>query len=565
MNDESHSNQQNPLHELEGAVGQAVADLRLSAPPVESLDRLVVRASQLPESQPIPGRRWRVYTAACAVAIATIVMLSVFLSAPPSSWALVMQAVQSKPWIHGTMTDVDGSRAENWLSLSRDVSARQSGKWALFDDIRAKTRQEYRPDEGPNGTLYREPMPLLGEFQQIKDMFVGAMRGDKLIAPASAWGEVVSQELRTVNEDQKRWTDYDFVLRHLSREETIRFVFRVDPATNLPAFIKISGLSDGPTQPIEIAFDYPDENAGPRDIYDLGVPRNAKLVDRMPSQHLADVIAAINRSQEQFGPYFAIVAHTAGASPPWEAIGVDLVWRKGTKIRIESALIRAEDAPKQPAEGTDMIGWWKDRLSLPHTMYTPSLACDGKTVWKAERPLGPVGENPKWKWKAISSVSSDATNPWLHRISIETLPDVISFGFPPVASSDQEVRLVEIPKDGPPGCILAERRFTREPSSAYHLAQYWYDPSHSYLMRKYKMSDLRAENEAASSDSYVSESIARSPKGVWYSSCIRHTVVQDEEPSVSKTYDSVFWYFVDFNAKLPDSLFKPEVRTGEIK
>ena len=55
---------------------------------------------------------------------------------------------------------------------------------------------------------------------------------------------------------------------------------------------------------MQFIFSYPEK--GPVDVYALGVPRDAKLVDLVPPADLARVIDGIKASAERFGPYFTI-------------------------------------------------------------------------------------------------------------------------------------------------------------------------------------------------------------------------------------------------------------------
>ena len=52
-------------------------------------------------------------------------------------------------------------------------------------------------------------------------------------------------------------------------------------------------------------FDYPD--TGPRNIYELDVPKTAVLIDRVPKGDLARIIAAQRADRKRFDPYDTIV------------------------------------------------------------------------------------------------------------------------------------------------------------------------------------------------------------------------------------------------------------------
>ena len=59
-----------------------------------------------------------------------------------------------------------------------------------------------------------------------------------------------------------------------------------------------------PWSSIEMELSYPE--TGPIDIYDLGVPRDAKLVDRVPADDIRRVISEIKSSAERFEEHLAL-------------------------------------------------------------------------------------------------------------------------------------------------------------------------------------------------------------------------------------------------------------------
>ena len=62
-------------------------------------------------------------------------------------------------------------------------------------------------------------------------------------------------------------------------------LFRVDPNTELLSLVRWECDTKGQHIATECRFDYPEK--GPADVYDLGVPKTAKLVDRVPTADLA--------------------------------------------------------------------------------------------------------------------------------------------------------------------------------------------------------------------------------------------------------------------------------------
>ena len=113
--------------------------------------------------------------------------------------------------------------------------------------------------------------------------------------------DVVAQSRRDVVEGGHAWVDIELTLKVIAgdRKQTLRF--RVDPKTKLPHSCLFQSI-EGPIG--TRLFDYPDR--GPADIYDLGVPRTAKLVDRLPGDDLDTVLSGLKAGRVRFDDYRAI-------------------------------------------------------------------------------------------------------------------------------------------------------------------------------------------------------------------------------------------------------------------
>jgi len=548
------------IDELEGSLRQAVLEIRKQALPSDSLVRVIDRAIQLC-SGPAPIRarsRWLRYCLAIGMAAAILAAAAFWLIAPGDTWAQVVKAVQMKPWIHAVMKtadDKDGRMIESWISFPREVSGTQFADGsAIFDDSKTKVRYEYLVDQGEakESLIYREPLApgLINMAKGFDEFFLGAMRGDKTLNPSFISGtDIVSQERRTLVENDRTWTDFDLVLRCDPRDQTIRMVLRVDPKTSLPASMKLVSLTEGRNRTDEMLFDYPDEDAGPRDIYGLGVPRAAKLVDRMPSSKLADVIAGVRASQDRFGSYFAVVIQTVDKDEPWQVPYAHLIWRNGRKWRFEHAFGSREKPPTRPDDNADTVAWWRARLR--DFKFAPSLVSDGKTVWQEAKEDGKPMEK---LWDLLGEGDGSPTN--IARVSM-LMPDLVGYHHEPDSGKDVEAKLVPAPPNSPPNSLVAELRYTDPKSRQPSTTRLWFDPAHSYILRRFEWFNFEAvRDDKSPSFAYSIDSIAQSPSGIWYPTCLREKFGES---------DKLTWFFVDFHAKLPDSLFKPEARTGEIE
>ena len=81
---------------------------------------------------------------------------------------------------------------------------------------------------------------------------------------------------------------------------TVSVVIRVNPETKRPDLVT---LTCGKKK-MQATFDYPAE--GPADIYALGVPRDARVEDRMPPPDLERIIKIVQQNRRDFGDYLAI-------------------------------------------------------------------------------------------------------------------------------------------------------------------------------------------------------------------------------------------------------------------
>ena len=116
-----------------------------SAEHVERVRQALARhlMSMKPAGPRISRRAW----GWCGVSVgaAAAAAVAFFQLQPRFVWARVVQAVQERPWIHGTATDSKGGIHEFWLSLPRELSATRHVDFVRYDDWRAGICHEFDP------------------------------------------------------------------------------------------------------------------------------------------------------------------------------------------------------------------------------------------------------------------------------------------------------------------------------------------------------------------------------------------------------------------------------------
>ena len=264
----------------------------LVSPRPSHLDRL--RSAVFSRLAVYRRRSWRaprrsVLVASClAAAVALAVAAWTWLATP--GWAEVVQAVREKPWIHLKAKTSDVS-SEIWLSLTHDVHAQRHGEIAIFDDFRQGVRYHYHSQEK---RLVRVPHSDLDKkaVRSFSALFRAMLGGHEFGGEELGHATIIDGSCRTIKDKTRTWIEYEFILRpHYSyaglRDSTLmKWVFRVHPRSHLPATMTIKVLDDRgrdggqPKQEIKVVIDYPDE--GPIDIFAMGVPRTAEVVDDLP-------------------------------------------------------------------------------------------------------------------------------------------------------------------------------------------------------------------------------------------------------------------------------------------
>ncbi len=270
---------------------------------------------------PRRARSWRPrFMIGSAVAAGLVVAATVvvaMLLRPANAWAQVAQALEREPWVHTRTLGLDGVvHVETWSSVRNGMSALRRGTDAEYHDTALRIITKYVSAEG---VIYR--LPENPEAKSIDiDLFRHLLESKGPTRSPALGMDLVGQSRRDVLEDGRAWVDIELTLKVIGgdRQQTMRF--RVDPKTKLPHSCVFQSI-EGPTG--TTLFDYPER--GPADIYDLGVPRAAKLVDRMPGDDLDRVLTGLKSGRVRFDDYRGIV--------DWDGFNINRVWRKGRKWR----------------------------------------------------------------------------------------------------------------------------------------------------------------------------------------------------------------------------------------
>ena len=488
---------------------------------------------------PRRGSRWQprlVIGSALAAAVVAASVLAVVLLRPANAWAEVARALQAKSWVHTKTLGSDGKvYNEAWSSPTNSISASRRGDASEYHDLALRIVMKYVPADGAIYRLRASPeLP-----KQDPDFFRDLLETKGPAKSPFPGMDLVAQRRREVVENGRAWVDIELTLKVIGGDRKQDLTFRVDPVTKLPHSCVFQSI-EGPIG--TTLFDYPDR--GPTDLYDLGVPRTAKVVDRLPADDLDAVLAGLKAGRVRFDDYRAIME--------WGGHDIKRVYRKGRKWRAELMLPSRKPGPQFPPNAD--TAWWKAHQN--DYMFMVQAICDGERVYY----YGPEGTSfmpdakgpprPKLLMEQAINPSDDPFMPW---------PDLFAehVGHPAVwlPTDDREFTLEAKPTDGPPETIRIRVRDSHLPENQPpDLYKLWIDPKQNYLALRAESSVFEPTadrpRKLAYIDTKVIESVARSPGGHWYPTRVVRKTSNSEVQQVSR-------YLLEFDAALPDELFKP--------
>lgn len=515
----------------------------------------------------------RLAATASVVIVATAVV--VWGLRPRTSFAEVAKAALKLPWIHVTTTNSTGDSNETWYSASNGISASRFGGWTEYRDHRLKVYYSY---DSEDGILYRVPeslprrmsesmtaiLPLLLRGEQLVEKplermeFLGTLRDEM---------KLVKQTLRRVEHGDQYWLEFDLNVRF--REAPMRMLFRVDPETKLPQFCRFEGRWEGKDTVSERRFNYPEQ--GPRDVYELGVPETAKLVDRVPSEDIERILKSIRVGRDRMDNYRAIII-THRPNQKWWLERPLIMYRKGGKFRADQSFSPGE-LPKveKPAEDAELTAWWQERakdfsfypiylvqpdeddpLTVQYLHFVRSFNTGDDGAWQVK--IDSVN-----KWRSQSLLGEHFPPYWSRRPEFVCRPPM---GVP---NQNMEPVLELSPTTGPPDSVLLHVRVsgrmpqaTPNPKDTRQVQQpdvtrFWLDPVRDHTTIRWDMLRNGEQGEEIVTGSTVIEKMEKSPQGIWYASKVRIT---SKAPGGGESVQVVQIY-VDFDTDLPDALFEP--------
>ncbi|MBC8868768.1 MAG: hypothetical protein H8E44_05095 [Planctomycetes bacterium] len=533
--------------DMEKPSPEHVSDLRaaLLARTAPAVDQTPVPASSLP-----PRHRWLAYSVAAVIAASLLAIILPRALAPPAAFAAVLAKAREQVWVHAITEMQHGEQkaeSESWYSPVHRIAAVRHPMVTQLTDFESGIAVRYKPDVN---RIYKTRADATGDIFSRGSAFIEALMNEANHDTLFPGHKVSKPAMSKVTVNNKEWAQYSFRVEYQTDANRSRRIdVRVDPETDLVSTWE-ERYSNGMCSTTR--FEYPQQ--GPEDIYALGVPKAAEVVDRIACSDVTTIAEAFQKGRTEFDDYDAVfVQHVEGrdASPLKDGLMIRRVRRLGNKHRVDY-LLRAMPGVEAPTEGADMATWWNENREKFWSV--PTLICSGKTrtTYLMVDDLMPKEGKPNLEValrmsNPVSGFPHDPTVAWPHlmpefssRPHLWTTLEARSFSFDPV------------PDDGPEGSVRVV--ITREEDEvAPERARYWFDPEHGFCVVKAVEPVIRKDRgkpEIAYTNTERFENFNQTPKGHWYPRRSRRTTTQSEIVQVRE-------YYLDFDVSLDDALFTP--------
>jgi len=311
------------------------------------------------------------------------------------AYAKMTENMKKMPWLHGIVEGKQGSissqRLESWVSFDSKISISVTSSGEItFIDYSKQILGKYDPKTNT----------VTKSHCSTDDLLVTAG------SPLKFWEGMVKQLEEMEAEVTVEVSMLKNIEKHVYRVESSPFGgpmevnLTVDTRLSLPVLVsqKIFTPEGKLTMEASASFDYPEK--GPESIYDVGVPKSAKVIDNLPSKEVTEILK-LYRSHRESAPsiYIAVVQetrfHSKDNTPTWH--GVSIVYKNGIKQRVNEFRIPTSQRNMGWSKYLIIIGremgntfdsqflWWeKNGLLSSVQLY------DGKYQYDANK------QNDKW-------------------------------------------------------------------------------------------------------------------------------------------------------------------------
>lgn len=519
---------------------------RRMAPAVEEIARTVVEAIGQRQSEASRGhwgsRPWRVVAAVAIVCgvIAVVGRLLLPLGEPSVTLAQTLARMREAPWIHvvQTMESGDGRRYEYWERAAGAVLVQKRPDGGItYSDYDENVMHAYNP------VANRVTISFTTDSYKTKPQWNPLAALSEVVERAEVGGTAVVCGIHVDNGVQVERMVVDFDLDG-GRVST---TYVRDVERNLLVREETTVLRDGHRQAYATSFDYPER--GPEDIYALGVPGDAAILDIRPEGPALDLVNTVQQRFERgFGDHLAVVLESRvdqdGASEPGQ---IAVLWQKGQMKRCD--VYRALDSQRR-ADGMgglySLVAGSRSELTIAGVLevadvnaMTLRLLYDGQRTIRWQNVGGQLVEDEhevdqfKMPYGSVPHSLAGLIWPNLH-LRLQS-------------GSSQFKRQVRLLPEDPDRLGLVGLQFVEFAATE----DYWFDPAKDYMLIERVE---KQEGQGVTSRTIAVET-AQTVDGRWYPSVLEIAFSRTNNADPTEVSQQELRVLVDGNPTFGDNVF----------
>jgi hypothetical protein len=378
-----------------------------------------------------------------------------------------------------------------------------------------------------------------------------------LINPSHEQHDVLGGEriLKTssgrVEEGEHEWTEFLIRVQKANNASDERVVrVRLNAESQLPALWEVRDANGATAVTL---FDYPAN--GPTNIFDLGVPKTATVIDHVPTGELSHIIESLKADRGRFDDYDAIAVEQLEGTktkfdPSFKNSSIKRIRRSGHRYRIDQ-LLTAKRTLAAPSKDESMGEWWLNNREQFWSV--PQLLCDGQHTSLYQMTDGRIIPLTKPNLSVILAKENTGRLP-SDDPAVEWPSLMPEYSCRPHLWEFDENRSFEMtPKadDGPPGSIRVVVSGSRGRWSG-ELYRYWFDPKRNYVLLQSTATFFKKDSDLVpltTTDKF--DDFTQSPSGKWFPQLVRRTTTDPQAAGRTE----VTRFYVDFAVDLPAGLF----------
>ncbi|MCK4999826.1 MAG: hypothetical protein KAS23_09830 [Anaerohalosphaera sp.] len=438
--------------------------------------------------------------AIAAVLLIAVLSLTIMDKTVSPAYALEqsLEAMKNETWMHmvpySQMKGAETVFGENWFSATHGIEAIKRG-------------------DGSCGISYFDKDESYSYDPATETITLSLVNKANIISRTNSYGDLFNNIIDTLNEHAGTEITKTAEVQNgknviaievkvpkgdpLGSIGTEHWLFTMDEDSYLPTRMKLQGYDeDGEfVEVFDAAFDYP--NNGPMDIYELGVPKTAKIIDKRPTMEVQTIITNYHVARENDPQrYTALVLYTRSNADGSEvADEATIYYVDGNKFRREQLSIKSDTVTSQRKARLGLetkmgdslesiLEWWTNREHLSHRnaeMY------DGEYKYQVHRNLNVTGGFKSRKEKNTKTRNRNSKPPNLH--NMYTAGAQFMQFISNDVTKEQKITLIENDYSRQNGLIClqrieADRRYPFMRNGRRYKRLCYIDPGKDYICRR---------------------------------------------------------------------------------